>query len=56
MQPGAPSRLMAGASLIEYVLLLALIAVVCFVGLQVFGEARNNSLSRSGSVISGVAP
>lgn len=46
-------RSVEGASLVEYVLLLTLIALACFVGLQVFGEERNNSLSRSASSISG---
>ncbi len=42
-----------GASLVEYALLVALIAVVAFLSLRFFGGARNNSLSRSGSAIVG---
>ena len=42
-----------GASLVEYALLIALIALVAFLSLRFFGDARNNSLSRSGSAISG---
>ena len=40
-----------GASLVEYALLLALIALVAFIALRFFGSARDNSLSRSGSAI-----
>ena len=40
-----------GASLVEYVLLVGLIALAFIVSLQVFGGARDNSLSKSGSVI-----
>lgn len=42
-----------GASLVEYALLIALIAFVCFVSLRFFGSSRDNSLSRSASAISG---
>lgn len=42
-----------GASLVEYALLIALIALAAFLSLRYFGDARNNSLSRSGSVIAG---
>lgn len=40
-----------GASLVEYALLIALIALVAMVSLKFFGGARDNSLSRSGSAI-----
>lgn len=40
-----------GASLVEYVLLVALIALVAMLSLKFFGGARDNSLSRSGSAI-----
>ena len=43
-----------GASLVEYVLLIALIAVVVLFSLRFFGSSRDNSLSRSGSAIAGV--
>ena len=43
-----------GASLVEYALLIALIALAAFLSLRFFGDARNNSLSRSGSAIGGV--
>lgn len=43
-----------GTSLVEYVLLVALIALAAFIGLQFFGSARDNSFSRSASSISGV--
>ncbi len=42
-----------GASLVEYALLIALIAVVCIVAVQFFGASTGNSLSRSGSSIFG---
>ena len=41
----------SGASLVEYALLVALIAVVCLVSIQFFGEQRNNSLSKTSSAI-----
>jgi Flp pilus assembly pilin Flp len=40
-----------GASLVEYALLIALIALVAFLSLRFFGGSRDNSLSRSGSAI-----
>ncbi len=43
-----------GTSLVEYVLLLALIALVAFIGLRFFGTSRDNSFSRSASSIGGV--
>lgn len=43
-----------GASLVEYALLIALIALVAFISLRFFGTARDNSLSRSGSALSTV--
>jgi Flp pilus assembly pilin Flp len=42
-----------GTSLVEYVLLIALIALVAFIGLRFFGTSRDNSLSRSASAIDG---
>ena len=43
-----------GASLVEYVLLISLIALVTLLSLRFFGSSRDNSLSRSGSVLGGV--
>lgn len=43
-----------GASLVEYALLIALIALAAFISLRFFGTARDNSLSRSGSALSTV--
>ena len=40
-----------GASLVEYALLLALIAVVCIGALQYFGTESGNSISNSTSRI-----
>ena len=37
--------------MVEYTLLLALIALVCVVALSAFGNARTGSLSRSGSAL-----
>jgi Flp pilus assembly pilin Flp len=42
-----------GASLVEYSLLLALIAVVCLGAVTYFGSNVGKSLSRSGSSIVG---
>lgn len=43
----------AGASLVEYALLVALIAVVCIAAIAVFGEETGQSFSRAGSSLSG---
>ncbi|MEO6989163.1 MAG: Flp family type IVb pilin [Aquihabitans sp.] len=40
-----------GASLVEYALLLALIAVVCIGALSYFGSATGSGLNRSASCI-----
>ena len=39
----------AGASLVEYALLLALIAVVCITAVTFFGQATSDSFSSSSS-------
>jgi pilus assembly protein Flp/PilA len=41
-----------GASLVEYALLLALIAVLCIAALRFLGDAANSKLSQTGSAIS----
>jgi pilus assembly protein Flp/PilA len=41
----------AGASLVEYALLLALVAIACLVALQFVGGSVSNSLNSSGSSI-----
>ena len=41
-----------GASLVEYALLVALIAVVCIIAIQVLGKAASTSFSDTGSAIS----
>jgi pilus assembly protein Flp/PilA len=41
----------AGASLVEYALLLALIAVVCITAVTFFGQATSDSFSTSSSSI-----
>ena len=43
-----------GASLVEYALLIALIALVALLSLRFFGNSRDNSLSRSASTLEGV--
>ena len=43
----------AGASLIEYLMLASLIAVVCMLALQLFGTNLSHSLSTSASSIVG---
>lgn len=40
-----------GASLVEYALLVALIAVVCIAGITAFGSATSTSFSNSGNSI-----
>ncbi len=40
-----------GASLVEYALLLSLIAVVCITAVTFFGQATSNSYSSSASTI-----
>ncbi len=40
-----------GASLVEYALLVALIAVVCIVAIQFIGNSASNKLSRVGSAV-----
>lgn len=42
-----------GTSLIEYVLLVALIAVLAMAGILYFGNSRSQSLSRTASTIGG---
>lgn len=46
-----PSRGERGASLVEYALLLALIAVVCIGAVGYFGSSNGSGLNRSGSCI-----
>jgi Flp pilus assembly pilin Flp len=43
-----------GASLTEYALLIALIALVAILSVRFFGTSRDNSLSRSASSIESV--
>ena len=40
-----------GATLIEYVLLAALIAVVCIVGMRTLGTSASQAFSRVGSAV-----
>lgn len=40
-----------GASLVEYALLVALIAVVCIVAIQFLGSNASDKLSRAGSAV-----
>jgi pilus assembly protein Flp/PilA len=40
-----------GASLVEYALLVALIAVVCIIAIQVLGTNASTSFSKTGSAI-----
>ena len=42
-----------GASLVEYALLVALIAVVCVIAVQVLGQKASESFSSTGSGIAG---
>jgi pilus assembly protein Flp/PilA len=40
-----------GASLVEYALLVALIAVVCIIAVQILGKNASKSFSSTGSAI-----
>ena len=40
-----------GASLVEYALLLALIAVICIGAITLIGKGANNSLSKTASAL-----
>jgi pilus assembly protein Flp/PilA len=40
-----------GASLVEYALLVALIAVVCIIAITILGENASTSFSKTGSAI-----
>jgi pilus assembly protein Flp/PilA len=40
-----------GASLVEYALLVALIAVICIIAIQVLGQNASTSFSSTGSAI-----
>jgi pilus assembly protein Flp/PilA len=42
-----------GASLVEYALLVALIAVVCVMAVQTLGERSKSSFERTGSELAG---
>jgi pilus assembly protein Flp/PilA len=42
-----------GASLVEYALLVALIAVVCIAAIVILGREANQSFSETGSAIGG---
>jgi pilus assembly protein Flp/PilA len=42
-----------GASLVEYALLVALIAVICIVALQFLGKNAKSSFNSTGSAIGG---
>jgi len=45
-----------GASLVEYALLVALIAIVCIVAVAFFGGATGDTFSRVGSSVNAVPP
>lgn len=49
--PGVSRAAEVGASLVEYALLLALIAIVCVGAVGYFGGASGGSLDRSGDCI-----
>ena len=42
-----------GASLVEYALLVALIAVICIIALQFLGKEASSSFNSTGDAISG---
>ena len=41
-----------GASLVEYILLVALIAMVCFIAMQLLGGTTSDKLTSIGGIIS----
>jgi pilus assembly protein Flp/PilA len=45
-----------GASLVEYALLVALIAVVCIIAVTFIGRSSKDKLNQLGSTISSTAP
>ena len=47
----AQAKTERGASLVEYALLVALIAVVCIVAIRILGREANSSFSSTGSAI-----
>lgn len=61
-RPGGPRRVRRtrraerGASLVEYALLVALIALACLGAVTSFGGATNNSLKNSTSMIVSAGP
>lgn len=50
---GGRTRTSRGASLVEYALLIALIALVCFVAVIYLGGATRESFSRTGASVAG---
>jgi Flp pilus assembly pilin Flp len=57
--PGKGARRLGGdegASLVEYALLVSLIAVVCISALTYFQQETSQSLSKSASAIGGAQP
>jgi Flp pilus assembly pilin Flp len=46
----------AGASVVEYAVLLGLVAVVCIVAINYLGDAASKSLSTSADQLDGTAP
>ncbi|MEI2639448.1 MAG: Flp family type IVb pilin [Microthrixaceae bacterium] len=49
----AQAKTERGASLVEYALLVALIAVVCIGAVTMLGRQANSTFSKTGSAISG---
>jgi pilus assembly protein Flp/PilA len=49
----AQAKTERGASLVEYALLVALIAVICIVALQFLGRNAKSSFNSTGSAIGG---
>lgn len=45
---------MRGGGLVEYALLVALIAIACFVAVQVLGTSTSTSFSRTGASVGAV--
>jgi Flp pilus assembly pilin Flp len=42
-----------GAGMVEYVLILGLVALLCFAGFRFFGEKVNNKINAQGQAVNG---
>ncbi|MDO8589096.1 MAG: Flp family type IVb pilin [Armatimonadota bacterium] len=45
-----------GATMVEYALMLALIAIICLAAVQFIGKAAKNTFQASGDAVNGTVP